>query len=288
MPSKFPENWRDELAGADKTLRSQLERFASPQAFAESWRHQQLRISSGELKEPAKPLPANATPEQVTAWRKEQGLPDNAAAFVTNAKLANGMVPGADDKPLLDAFAEHAVKQGWTQDQFNANAAWYYEMQGRAAAAQAEADAAFHQTAVAELTQEWGGPQNFKANQNAIASLLDAYFPADAKIETASGAMSLKDAFLNARLPDGTVLGNNPAVLRGLVAAGREMNPIATLTGMSGADAAPALAKEKADIEKLMGDQASAYWRGPQAQQMQARYREIIDAEEKMKGRKAA
>jgi hypothetical protein len=41
------------------------------------------------------------------------------------------------------------------------------------------------------------------------------------------------------------------------------------------------------EISKLMGDPASAYWRGPQAAAMQAEYRELVDAQEKMKTRAA-
>jgi hypothetical protein len=50
--------------------------------------------------------------------------------------------------------------------------------------------------------------------------------------------------------------------------------------GARAAAAAPAaraaVADERAEIEKLMGDPRSEYWRGPKAATMQARYRELV------------
>ena len=42
-----------------------------------------------------------------------------------------------------------------------------------------------------------------------------------------------------------------------------------------------------AEIDRMMGDPASAYWRGPQANALQAEYRELVDAQSKMKSRAA-
>lgn len=37
-------------------------------------------------------------------------------------------------------------------------------------------------------------------------------------------------------------------------------------------------AQERADLRKMMGDHKSAYWRGPDAEVNQARYRELLES----------
>jgi hypothetical protein len=40
-------------------------------------------------------------------------------------------------------------------------------------------------------------------------------------------------------------------------------------------------------LRKMMGDQNSEYWKGPKAEANQKRYRELIDADQKMKAKAA-
>ena len=47
------------------------------------------------------------------------------------------------------------------------------------------------------------------------------------------------------------------------------------------------MSDEIASIEKLMGDRSSDYWRGPKANDIQQRYRDLVEARDKTTGRAA-
>jgi len=52
-------------------------------------------------------------------------------------------------------------------------------------------------------------------------------------------------------------------------------------------DIGAAIGDEIANIEKLMGNKASDYWRGPKAEKMQERYRQLVAARDKQKNKAA-
>src|SRR5258708_4539766 len=114
----FPQSWREDLAGGDKAFRKTLDRFDSPAALAKAYKELTSRLSSGDLKA-TKPPPDNATPEQLAAWRAEQGLPQSATAYVDGLQLGDGTVTGEAEKALLASFADEALKDRWTADQYN-------------------------------------------------------------------------------------------------------------------------------------------------------------------------
>jgi hypothetical protein len=81
------------------------------------------------------------------------------------------------------------------------------------------------------------------------------------------------------------MLGDTVGFNKWLAQFGREINPTATLVPVNDPDACKTISTEIADIEKMMGDQSSEYWRGPKSAQLQTRYRELTEASEKMKTR---
>ena len=66
----WSDDWRSKMAGGDAKEAKRLERFASPKEVFKSYRAFETRLSSGELKSA---LPKDAKPEQLTAWRAENG-----------------------------------------------------------------------------------------------------------------------------------------------------------------------------------------------------------------------
>jgi hypothetical protein len=276
MPtSDWPQDWRARFAGDDADALKRLERFQAPADVFKSYRELERRVSSGELKAPPKPLAKEASPEQAAAWRKEQGLPDSAEAFVKGLALPNGVVPGEADRDMLEAFADTAFKNNWNGDQFNQAVAWYYEQQDARQAQQIERDEAFRQTALIELGKEWG-PQQFQVNLNAMQNML-ALFP-----------QGVADSLLAGRMADGSRIGDNPGVLRALVHLARELNPAATVLPAGGDLSAKGIEGRMAEIQKMMGDYRSDYWQGPRAADLQKEFRELVEAQEKMRGRQAA
>lgn len=272
----FPEDWRAQLAGGDKAALKQLDRFASPKALWDSLKQLQTKISAGELK-PVKDAPgADAKPEEVAAWRKEQGLPETPDAYAKDLKLGDGLVLPDADKPMVDNFAAIAHKSNIPQAAFNSLVEGYYALQDQQAAARREADSTFHDESLSQLSQEWG--TETKTNQRAIANLL----------ETAPGGLApdgLGTQILLARLPNGRLLGDDPGACRYLTQLSRDLNPVATIVPPGTQNAGAFVASRITEIEKMMGDNRSNYWRGPESAKIQQEYRDLVDAQSKMKAR---
>lgn len=274
---KWPDKWREELAGDDKAYLATLQRFDSPGALAKSYRELQAKISSGELKAPAKPLPDNATPEQVTAWRKENGLPESVETVIKDLKLPNGLVPSEADKPLLNSFAQYAHANNLDQATVNKVASWYFENQGQAEAARADADALFKGSSIAALKEEWGG--DFKPNINAVTNFLTASLPAE-----------LASNLLTARLANGNIAGNDPDFNRSMLMLAKQINPAATLLPAGAGNTLTGVTEKIAEHEANMrapqgSDKWNAYWRSEKAQ---TEYRTLIGARDEMSKREKA
>jgi hypothetical protein len=279
VPADFPADWRDKMAGDDKAFRTRLDRFATPADVAKSYRELEAKVSSGQLKAPAAPLAADAKPEAVAAWRKENGLPDNAEAFVTGLKLPDGTVPGEADKPLLVNFADQAMKNNWTSEQYNQAVGWYFGVQDQLTAERNQADADFMLESQVALTQEWG--PEFKVNQNQVTSFLDKNF-----------SQEFRKELLAARLPDGSILGNHPAFNREVLAFAKSVNPFPSLLpNVPGATLANAESRI-GEIEKMMrapqgSNEWRGYWTGDAGSKIQAEYRGLLEAREAAKARAA-
>lgn len=233
----------------------------------------QLQISAGELKSPAKPLPANATDEQVAAWRKEQGLPEKAADYVSNLKLAAGVVPGEADKPLLDAVAAMAHKGNYSQQTVNDFVGMYYNLQNQMGAQRVEADQDLRINSQQQLIEQMG--PDFKRNMVALESFWN---------EQPKGMV---DTVLGARTADGRIIGDLPEVTSWLANLARELNPAAAVLP-AGTDGTPASVQARmSEIESKMyvdGKPNPEYFGGP----MEKEYRELIDAQERVSKRNAA
>jgi hypothetical protein len=268
----FPESWREDLAGGDKAFRKTLDRFDSPAALAKAYKELTVRLSSGDLKA-TKPPPDNATPEQLAAWRAEQGLPQSATAYVDGLQLGDGTVPGAAEKALLASFADEALKGRWTADQYNRAARWYFDMQDRLAAQRDQADAAFKHEASADLMREWG--HDYTTNRNAIAQFFDRSFPED-----------FRAALLTARLPDGRVFANHPIFNKAILEVAKSINPSGALLPNAAGGGLPNVESRIAEIEgKYMraphgSDLWKGYWSGDAGARMQQEYRGLLAARE--------
>jgi hypothetical protein len=275
-PQNWPDNWRGLFAGDDKAALKDLEKYTEPNAVYKALRGLQSDVSSGKLKAPAQPLPANATAEQIADFKKANGLPEKAEAYVEKIALPNGHVIGETDKSLVGEFAKMANARNWSQDQFNDAVAWYYDGQARAEAQRQAADGDHKTEAARVLGAEWGAA-DYKTNMNAFSTLL-AGMPEDAR-----------DLLLSARTVDGRLIGNLPGFIKWAAAYERQVNPAATIVAAGDGNAAKTIGDEIATIEKSMyddkGNPNAAYWKGEAGQKMQARYRELVHAQSQMSGK---
>ncbi len=268
----FPASWREDLAGSDKAFRKTLDRFDSPAALAKAYKELTVRLSAGDLKA-TKPPPDNATPEQLAAWRAEQGLPQSATAYVDGLQLGDGTVTGEAEKALLASFADEALKGRWTADQYNRAVGWYFDMQDRLAAQRDQADAAFKHEASADLMHDWG--HDYATNRNAIAQFFDRSFPDD-----------FREALLTARLPNGRVLANHPTFNKAILEVAKSINPSGAMLPNA---AGGGLANVESRIAEIEGkhmraphgsDLWKSYWTGDSGARMQQEYRGLLTARE--------
>ena len=273
--SRFPETWRRDMAAGDKAFLKMLDRFDSPAALAKAYRELTSKLSSGELKA-MKPPSADAKPEQIAAWRAEHGLPENAGGYVKGLKLADGTVTGEAEHPLLAAFAEQAMKSNWTGQQFNQAVGWYFAMQDRLLAARQIQDAELKENATRNLMREWGS--DYTANRNAVAQFLDRSFPQQFKID-----------LLNARLPDGRALANEPAFVRAILELAKTVNPAGPLLPNASGAGLSSVESRIAEIEaKYMraaygSDSWKTYWSGESGARMQQEYRGLLAGREQVR-----
>jgi hypothetical protein len=256
---------RERIAKGDEKLAKRLARYSSVDSVVEALIAAQAKISDGSLKST---LAKDATPEQVAAWREENGIPASAEEY--EITLDEGLILGEEDRELVDSFIGQAHTKNMTPEQVNASVNWYLAMQEQQAEEQANEDLTAKEEGLAALNEAWGSeaPLNKSLIKNLIA--------------TAPGGEDTSNLILGARLADGTPLASNPNVLRWLADVARTVNPTATVVPGSGNNASQAIETEMAELTKLMGDSDSAYWKGPQALKMQERFRQLADVKSKM------
>jgi hypothetical protein len=270
-PATWPDDWRERLAGKDEDALKRLRRFSDPGNVFKSFRALEQKLSSGELKANV-PFPDKGTPEEQAAWRKEQGLPESGDKYIESLKLPDGMVLGEADKPVAAGFAEAALAAHVKPEQYSKLVAQYYKLQDAALKQREEADEQFRSTTEDELRAEWG--QEYRKNLNVMGAVRDMMPP------------GLAEKLFAGRTADGTLIGNDPAFIRWVVGLGRELNPAATLLPATGSDM-KSLGDRKAEIDKLIKDRHSEYYKGPNAQKLQTEYRDLLDTEARMKSRAA-
>lgn len=264
----WPDDWRDKLAKGDEKTRKRLDRFQSPGDVLRSWQELEKKLSSGDVKSK---LPTEATPEQIAAYRRDNGIPEKPEGYLE--KLPNGLVIGDEDKPLVAAYLEKVHGKNADPAVVADTLDWYYAQQEQAAAARAEADKAYRTKSNDELRAEWGA--EYRGNLNSIMSFLDT-------APQAEDGTPLKSLLLGARLADGTALGDNPAALRWLARLANDANPAGFIAPGAGLSQIDGVKAEIASIEKTMREKPNVYFKD---EAMQARLRQLYDAEEKLSAR---
>jgi hypothetical protein len=267
--TSWPNTWREDFAAGDEKLMARLQRFTTPKDIFTSYRALEQRLSAGELKA-VTPFPDKGTPEQQAAWRKEQGLPAKPEEY--DLTFADGLVIGEDDKPFVDNFLKAAHAANYTPTQVKEALRFHYANQEAQAEAREQADADVARKVIDELRLEWGG--DYRTNMNGISTLL--------KLAPAGVEEKLK----NSRTADGTPVMSDPDTLRFLVGLFRQINPVSSVVP-AGDEAAmnKSIDDELSQIKDVMRTNRAKYNKD---EKMQARYRELIAAKERMGGQKKA
>lgn len=263
----WSENWRELYAGEDPKMLARLQRYTTPKAAIDAMIAAQNRISSGELRSQ---LPATPTPEQVAEYRQQNGIPEKPDGYFE--KLPDGLVIGDDDKPMFESFAKglHALNAPPQIAQYAVK--WYNDFQEEQAARVSENDLSQKATAEDSLRAEWG--TDYRANISHITNFLR------------SAPEGVADLVTNARGADGRAILNDPKVVQWFASVAREMNPVGTIVGSG--DSMKTVENRMGELTKMMGNQSSEYWKGPTAEKLQAEFRDLVDAQNRLKARGVA
>lgn len=263
--NEWPDTWRENIAGGDEKELKQLGRYATPADVWKKARALEQRISSGEYKQ-VTPFPAEGSEQEQAEWRAANGVPEAPDKY--DLTFEDGLVIGDEDKPIIDDFLATAHKANMSPDTVKTAIGWYYQNQEKMAEAQAEADEEVRVASEDVLRAEWGN--EYRANVNRINGLLD------------TAPEGVKDKILGARLSDGTPFGSDPDTLKFLIDMALQINPATTLVPGAGDNINGAISDEIGNLESMMGNKSSEYWKGPKAEKLQARYRELVAARDRM------
>jgi hypothetical protein len=238
---RWSETWRDDMAKGNEKARKVLDRYASPEAVAEALMHARDKIASGQTRQPLK---ADASPEEVAEYRAANDVPATPAEYDTS--LPDGLVIGEADKPLIEGFLKHAHDNNLPKNVVKQNLAWYYSEQNRQAEAQYQRDAEGKKAVEADLREEFGG------EYKRYVKVADEFM--------LQGGEEFRDALMQARMPDGTLVGANPTAIRWLVNTALSINPLATVTPAANSTSLATAQTELAGLIKESGDRKGPYW----------------------------
>ncbi|MGD9381875.1 MAG: hypothetical protein PVI03_05465, partial [Candidatus Thorarchaeota archaeon] len=196
---------------------------------------------------------------------EENGIPVTADKYelsIEQEKLES-------EKEVIEDLLAMAYENNLPPKAANTAAEWYLKTKEKEEEARIEQDAEVKSASEDALRAEWGN--EYRANVNRIHGLLDM------------APEGVKDKILNARFPDGTPFGSDPDSLKFLIDLAVQINPVTTLVPGAGDNIAGAISDELKNLETMMGNKNSEYWKGPKAADNQKRYLELVRAQEKMK-----
>lgn len=167
---------------------------------------------------------------------------------VTHSGVSSPAITSEDRGLIADAgkvFAAHGLDK---QRSMQAAEKFYGDLM----ASQARADDNDRKEIRGLMQREWG--QNYGANVKRIKAFIETL------------PLSVQDVLWEGRTADNTLALNDTSVLRWLL---RLSQPAGSYPSQN-ADA------EKREIEAMMRKPGSRYWKGAEAESLQARYREIV------------
>lgn len=266
------DDWRQRLAAgssdAEKEIQ-QLARYESPEQIWRKARELERRMSSGEFKTQLK---AGASTDEVARWRQENGIPAEPRGYKLNLPQGKDV---KEDQEFLDAFLKSAHEANFTQAQVDTAINGFYSEVDRQENALSEGEKIAISKTQDQLRQKWGA--DYGLNKNLAEAFL------------ARAPAGFRDRFWNGYLADHMPIQAAPEMWEWLVQAEREINPAATVVPGGATNLGQTIETELTQIRSWMGapkgsPEYQKYWGD---EKMQARYRQLLDAQEAM-GKKAA
>lgn len=243
---RWPENWRDLVAGKDEKMQKYLERFNSPADIAKSGLELREKISKGEYKR-ATQAPSDDE-VALKEWRAENGVPETPDKYTT----PEGVLFGEEDTPIVNEFLKDMHSNNVPDAFVKPALKWYADLQRKQAEHTAQLDKQLEIATEEELRQEWG--VEYRANKHEVENFVKSRFPED----VANALMASADT------------------VKALAQISREINPAVTLFP-SANNPSQSLEDEIKSIESKM--HTDAYKKDAK---MQGRYMQLLEARSRL------
>ena len=230
---------------AKEKFLSKLARYPSLTAALIAGISAQDKIGSGKYKAP---LPDDATDEELSAWRKDNDIPEDAKGY--KLPKVQGQEWSEGDKPNLDLLLGRMHEKNASQAQVDAVLTTYRELVETAKVAQKEQQRSIDKTDTAETQETLRGEYEgeFKPAMTLLKRLVD-----DAEVFPDEVGKVIG----RARDPDtGKRLINNPEFAKFLINYARDLYGEGHMR--TGSDQA-AMNSEKDELVKLMNTDIDAY-----------------------------
>lgn len=237
-----PDDWRQNLikaAGyegeeADKRL-AQLDRMTDLGVLAKSYLNAQDKISKGITTG----LPENPTDEEIAAFREANDIPAEVGGY--EIVLEDGLQAlGEAHKDIIDNVLNQAHAGNVPNDVASNIINSIIKDAHAEQIARDEQDGIDTQNAVVALRDNWGS--DYEVNRNMIKNLVGT-MPEEAA-----------EQFLEARLPDGKGIFNDPVIMHWIAGLARQLNPVATVVPGDGPGGIQSINDEIEKLEARMTD----------------------------------
>lgn len=262
----FPENWREQLAGDDKSALKSLTRYKAPQDMWKAHQQQTRSISERGLARPKE----GSSDEEFATWRKDNDIPSSKEDF--QIELADGRTLGDDDKPIADSLMAYSVEKdlNLTQSQMNGLFDWYFSgLLEQSANAVIDADDQLKADTLTILTEAWG--QDYRGNISRGELVFKDADP------------DFMDMMLTARDSQNRIISQTHLFKQEMARLGRIQYPADIPIGGDINASIKDLTSRRSELEKMMGDPRSDYWKGAASAGLQSEYRDIIDSQTRLK-----
>jgi hypothetical protein len=249
----FPDNWREIAAGGDQKTLQYLNRYSSPANVVKALMNLRSRMDSAEASRsrPEGDPDDPAFKEQMNEWRAQVGIPTEPSGYLEN--VPDGIVLGEQDQEMAQEYVEAMHQIDAPPEYVHQGLRWYSEMQETRHKAEDALRNAF-------------GPE-YRPNMNNFANTFAQY-----------GSEELYNTIASARLPDGTLLGDNAEFLQTMVSMSREISPHGVIAPASGQTPLQTINSELESLRTEMRDQNSDYYH---SDAKQARYRELLEMKDR-------
>jgi hypothetical protein len=204
----WPEDWRDAMSGGDDKVKNLLARYTSPDALAKAFKEQRDALAKKPAaKEDAGDLPENATPEQLSAWRKAKGVPEKPEDY--EFEVPEGKELADAEYEILMDFAKSMHESNMPADTVKKISSWFLEYEETVAQRNAEKAYQVRLDTEEKLRAEWAG--DYRANVNLMSNVLQEHL----------GTKSSE--FLGQQLMDGSRIGDNETFIRLMAEVARKI-----------------------------------------------------------------